>query len=64
MTRSVSIAIKIRQVTGLAGTIRVDQDTNAFLEFVESSTKDGKETDHLTDGQIRWIEKIWQNNFA
>ena len=62
--RQVSLATKIKQVTGLSGTTRVDSQTNAFLEGVESQTGDGRDTSMLTDGQVEWINRIWREYFA
>lgn len=63
-TRVVSLGVKIRQITGLAGTISVDVDTNKFLDFIEERTGDGRFLDDLTPAHVRWIESIWQEHFA
>lgn len=63
-TRQVSLATKIKQVTGLAGTIRVGAETNEFLQDIEDITADGQFTKGLTPAQIQWIEAIWQEHFA
>jgi len=62
--RQVSLSTKIKQITGLAGTISVDAKTNEFLENLEVVTDDGNDTRSLTTGQIAWIERIFEEHFA
>lgn len=62
--RPVSLASKIRMVTGLAGTITVDAETNEFLETVEAVTHDGRDTSKLTTVEIRRINQIFGAHFA
>lgn len=62
--RQVSLATKIKQVTGLAGTISVDAKTNEFLGDLEVITDDGRNTRGLTAGQIEWVERIFEEHFA
>lgn len=62
--RQVSLATKIKMVTGLAGTISVDAETSQFLVFIEERTADGRFLDDLTPAHIRWIESIWREFFA
>ena len=63
-TRVVSLGVKIRQITGLAGTISVDAKTNAFLQNIEIATDDGRDTRCLTPAQIAWIDRIFEEHFA
>jgi hypothetical protein len=62
--RDISLSAKVRQVTGLAGTITVDAKTSSFLESIEALTRDGLDTSMLSDGQIQWIDRIFDEHFA
>jgi hypothetical protein len=62
--RDISLSSKVRQVTGLAGTISVDSLTSAFLESIEALTRDGRDTSMLSDGQIQWIDRIFDEHFC
>ena len=62
--RVVSLSTKIKQITGLAGTISVDAETNRFLEALETATDDGRDTRGLTKREVAWIERIFEEHFA
>jgi hypothetical protein len=62
--RVVSLATKIKQVTGLAGTSSVSRETNEFLETIEAATHDGRDTSKLKAHEVVRIERIWDVYFA
>ena len=62
--RPVSLATKIRQVTGLAGTTMVDSATSDFLEEIEAATQDGRDTSKLKPHEVKRIEQIYSEHFA
>jgi len=64
MTRMVSIATKIRQIHGLAGSTDVSVWENEFIESIWEKTNQGDRTTGLSEKQVDAIDRIWGKHFS
>ena len=62
--RTVSLSTKIKQVSGLIDTTNVDDYTNEFLRDIEDRTKCGLIATGLSEKQVAFIDRLWDQHFA
>lgn len=59
-----SIGQKIKQLQGLLGTRDVSAWEEGFIENIAASTREGRETTHLTPNQVEKVDQIYDKHFA
>lgn len=59
-----SVGQKIAQLMGLVGTKDVTGWEEGFIENISATTREGRETGHLTENQVEKIDQIYQKHFA
>ena len=64
MIRSVSIATKIQQLTGLLGTKDINGWEQGFIESVRGALPPHGQTTALSEAQVAKVEQIWERHFA
>lgn len=64
MSRVVSLNTMIAQCEALIDTKDVNEKDNEFLTNIVQRTRSGQFVSLLTEPQIDWIERIWQQHFA
>lgn len=60
----ISIGTKIKQLGAMVDTVDLDRKSNKFVGDMVEKTDDGKETRHLSENQIKWIDDLWKRFFA
>lgn len=64
MSRTVSIGTMIKQIAGLRGTKDCTQWESDFITSVIRFSREGYDTQNLSERQIAVIERIYRKHFA
>jgi hypothetical protein len=64
MTRSVSLGVMVKQLSGLLDTNDLNEWEQTFVGDIAHRTREGEDTTRLTERQVGVIERIWSKHFA
>lgn len=64
MARSVSVGTMIEQLSGLLGTIDLNDWERGFVQNMVEVSKGGMKTSHLSEERVAKVEQVWSKHFA
>lgn len=60
----ISIGTMIKKLGGMCGTADLKAKDDKFIRNMVDRTSDGRETRHLSEFQVKWIEDLHDRFFA